>query len=103
MWQEILGPARNGPGTLPEGAFAAMRRAVPNLVVPVLLLLLGGVSLDLWAAASVRARLAAVADDAATAGATALDDGALRAGEVRLDPSMDFARTQGAEIGRAHV
>lgn len=57
------------------------------MVVPVLLLLLGGITLDLWSAASVRGRLAAVADDAAAAGATALDDGALRGGDARLDPS----------------
>ena len=56
------------------------------MVVPVLLLLLGGITLDLWSAASVRARLAAVADDAASAGATVLDDAALRGGEPRLDP-----------------
>lgn len=31
MWQEILGPARNGRGTLPEGAFAAVRTAVPSV------------------------------------------------------------------------
>ena len=88
------GPAAHGGPDDPGSGWADERGSVTAwlMVVPVLLLLLGGVSLDLWAAASVRARLAAVADDAATAGATALDDGALRAGEVRLDPSMAHDR-----------
>lgn len=85
--------AHGGPDD-PAGCWADDRGSVTAwlMVVPVLLLLLGGVSLDLWSAASVRARLAAVADDAAVAGATALDRGALRSGEVRLDPSAAHQR-----------
>ncbi|WP_108666495.1 hypothetical protein [Euzebya rosea] len=96
------GPANRRGLDDPAGCWAEDRGSVTAwlMVVPVLLLLLGGVSLDLWSAASVRARLAAVADDAAVAGATALDDGALRSGEVRLDPSV--ARQRALRAVDAH-
>ncbi len=42
------------------------------VLTPLLVLLLGGMSLDLWAALSARGRIAAIADDAAIAGATAV-------------------------------
>lgn len=42
------------------------------MVVPLLILLLGGISVDLWTALSARGRIAAVADDAALTGATAV-------------------------------
>ncbi len=54
------------------------------MVVPVLVLLLGAVTIDLWSALSVRTRLAAIADDAAAAGATVLDQQALRGGSALL-------------------
>jgi Flp pilus assembly protein TadG len=53
-----------------------------------MLLLLGGISLDLWRAFSERRSLAAAADAAAVAGATALDTDAYRAtGTVQLVPA----------------
>lgn len=42
------------------------------MVVPLLVMVLGGISLDLWAAVSARGRIAAIADEAAVAGASAL-------------------------------
>jgi hypothetical protein len=50
-------------------------------------LFLGGLSLDLWRAVAVRRELSAMADATSTAGANGLDEAALRAGELRLDPS----------------
>ncbi|HZP29987.1 MAG TPA: pilus assembly protein TadG-related protein [Acidimicrobiia bacterium] len=53
-----------------------------------MLLLLGGISLDLWRGFSARRSLTSAADAAAVAGATALDTAAYRAtGAVRLDPA----------------
>ena len=51
------------------------------------LLFLGGLSLDLWRAVAERRELSAMADTAATAGANGLDESALRAGTVQLDPA----------------
>ena len=52
-----------------------------------MLFLLGGISLDLWRAFSERRSLAASADAAAVAGASALDEAAYRStGAVRLVP-----------------
>jgi Flp pilus assembly protein TadG len=54
----------------------------------VMLFLLGGISLDLWRAFSERRSLAATADAAAVAGASALDEAAYRSsGVVRLAPA----------------
>jgi Flp pilus assembly protein TadG len=54
----------------------------------VMLFLLGGVGLDLWRAFSERRSLAATADAAAVAGASALDQAAYRSsGAVRLVPA----------------
>jgi Flp pilus assembly protein TadG len=54
----------------------------------VMLFLLGGISLDLWRAFSERRTLAATADAAALAGASALDEAAYRgSGVVRLVPA----------------
>lgn len=59
------------------------------------LLFLGGISLDLWRTFAVRQRLAETADAAAIAGATALDEPALRTtGTYQLDPRA--ARTRAA-------
>lgn len=52
----------------------------------VCVLFLGGISLDLWRAFGARRALAEMADAAALAGASGLDEDALRAGELRLDP-----------------
>jgi Flp pilus assembly protein TadG len=53
-----------------------------------MLFLLGGISLDLWRGFSERRSLAAAADAAAVAGATALDTDAYRAtGTVQLIPA----------------
>jgi Flp pilus assembly protein TadG len=53
----------------------------------IMLLVLGGISLDLWRAFSERRALAATADAAAVAGASALDETAYRStGTVRLVP-----------------
>jgi Flp pilus assembly protein TadG len=71
------------------------------LLVPLLVLLLGGLTLDLWAALTARARVAAVADDAAAAGASAIDEAVLRGtGAVVLDP--DAARARALEAAAAH-
>jgi Flp pilus assembly protein TadG len=59
-----------------------------------------GVVVDAWRAFAVRQDLAGMADSAAAAGATALDEDAYRAtGAVVLDP--DMAQTRAAEyLGR---
>jgi Flp pilus assembly protein TadG len=60
-----------------------------------MLLLLGGISLDLWRAFSERRSLAATADAAAVAGASALDEAAYRSGGVvRLDAADAQRRAQ---------
>jgi len=60
-----------------------------------MLFLLGGISLDLWRAFSERRALAATADAAAVAGASALDEGAYRStGVVRLVPADAQRRAQ---------
>jgi Flp pilus assembly protein TadG len=61
----------------------------------VMLFLLGGISLDLWRAFSERRSLAATADAAAVAGASALDEAAYRSsGLVRLVPADAQRRAQ---------
>ena len=56
------------------------------LGLTVMVLFLGGISLDLWRAFEVRQDLAAMADSAATAGASQVDAGIFRsAGIVVLD------------------
>lgn len=53
-----------------------------------MILFLGGISLDLWRAFSERRELAAMADAAAIAGASGIDEAHWRAsGEARLDPA----------------
>ena len=54
----------------------------------VMLLFLGGMSLDLWRAFSERRAIAELADAAATAGASGIDEQAYRAnGQIALDPA----------------
>ena len=61
----------------------------------VMMLLLGGLSLDLWRAYSERRSLASAADAAAVAGASAIDLDAYRANnEVRLVPALAEARAR---------
>jgi hypothetical protein len=50
------------------------------------LMFLAGCSLDLWRAVAARRELSAMADAAATAGASGLDESAARDGTVELDP-----------------
>jgi Flp pilus assembly protein TadG len=60
-----------------------------------MMLLLGGLSLDLWRAYSERRSLASAADAAAVAGASAIDLNAFRANnEVRLVPELAEARAR---------
>ena len=60
---------------------------VLGLVFP--MLLLGGLSLDLWRGFSERRSLAGIADAAAVAGANALDTDRLYAtDQIRLDPTL---------------
>jgi hypothetical protein len=51
------------------------------------LMFLGGLSVDLWRAVGDRRRLSDMADSAATAAANGLDEPALRAGTVQVDPA----------------
>jgi hypothetical protein len=66
-------------------------------------LFFGGLSLDLWRAVAVRRELSAMADATSTAGANGLDETALRAGELRVDPSRarQFASSALNEYSRA--
>lgn len=57
-----------------------------------LLLALGGVSLDLWRVFSQRQALSGLVDAAALSGASGLDQAAARQGIVRLDPSDASSR-----------
>ena len=59
-----------------------------------LLLVLGGVSLDLWRVFSERQALAGLADSASLAGAAGLDLDASRRGLVVLDPSDAAGRAR---------
>jgi Flp pilus assembly protein TadG len=58
----------------------------------------GFLALDLWSAFSARQEAAAIADSAAIAGATALDETAWRAGVLVLDPATAQARAVGAAL-----
>jgi len=73
------------------------------LVLCISLLFLGGLSLDLWRAVAVRRELSSMADTAATASANGVDEAALRAGTLQLDPvrARLIARASIAEHGRA--
>ena len=66
-----------------------------------LLLVLGGVSLDLWRAFSERQALAGLADSASLAGAAGLDLDAARRGLVLLDPADAAGRAQASIVGQA--
>lgn len=63
------------------------------LGLSVLLLLLGGLAVDFWRALALQRELAAVADSAAIAGASGIDEEHYRGtGEVTLSPSRTRAR-----------
>ena len=63
--------------------------------------LLGGISLDLWRAFSERRGLASIADAAAVAGASAIDEGVYRASNVvRLDPGLAQQRARASLDGQ---
>ena len=63
------------------------------------LMFLGGLSLDLWRAVGDRRQLSAMADTAATAAASGVDEAALRAGILRLDPE----RARAIALGTLHA
>jgi Flp pilus assembly protein TadG len=64
------------------------------LGVCLLVLAIGGVSVDLWHAFSQRQQLAGVADAAALAGAAGIDPAQARAGTIVLDPELAAARAE---------
>jgi Flp pilus assembly protein TadG len=69
-----------------------------------MMLLLGGISLDLWRAFSERRALAAAADAAAVAGASAIDESWFReTGEVRLDVAEARLRAAASLRGQGDV
>ncbi len=86
----------------PELRWRSERGSVTLWGIGLTLVLFGfaGVVVDAWRAFAVRQDLAGMADSAAAAGATALDEDAYRAtGAVVLDP--DVAQTRAAEyLGR---
>jgi len=70
------------------------------LGLAVLVLFVGGLSLDLWRASSARQLLANAADAAAIAGATGIDTARFRdTGQLALDPAL---ATQRAADSLAH-
>lgn len=84
-------PRRPSPGARRESGTITLWM----LGLCLMLFLLGGISLDLWRAFSERRALAATADAAAVAGASALDEGAYRStGVVRLVPADAQRRAQ---------
>ena len=91
-----------------EGGFLAVWFALLAGCV----LFLGGISLDLWRVFTERRALAGIADAAAVAGASGLDEAAFRAEEVaRLDPRLAedlaaaniAAQTEGRSLTAASV
>lgn len=76
-WGPCLSPSSGGAGE--RGTVTAWL-----LVMPLLVLLVGGMTVDLWAAMSARSRIAAIADDAAVAGATAVSDASARGADQQV-------------------
>lgn len=66
------------------------------LGMSMLLFAVGFLALDLWSGFAARQEAAAVADSAAIAGATALDETAWRSGILALDPQFAEARALAA-------
>jgi Flp pilus assembly protein TadG len=69
----------------------------------VALMFLGGLSLDLWRAVAVRRELSSMADAAAIAGASGLDEPALRAGRLQIDHERARALAADALAGFART
>jgi hypothetical protein len=66
-----------------------------------MMFLLGGISLDLWRAFSERRGLASIADAAAVAGASAIDEDLYRASSVvQLDPGLAQQRARASLDGQ---
>ena len=66
-----------------------------------MMFVLGGISLDLWRAFSERRGLASIADAAAVAGASAIDEGTYRvANVVQLDPALAQQRARASLDGQ---
>lgn len=75
-----------------EGGFSA---PVLALMVAMMMLIIGGLSVDLWRVLAEHREVAGLVDGAATAGATGVDTEAIRANPnapVRLDPAQAQAR-----------
>lgn len=68
------------------------------LGMSMLLFAVGFLSLDLWSGFSIRSAAAAIADSAAIAGSSALDEAAWRSGILSLDPALAEARSTQAAI-----
>lgn len=69
------------------------------MMLPLLLLTIAGITTDLWAALSTRGLITAIADDAAAAGATAVDIGHWRTdGRLRLVPDAAAAAARQAVV-----
>ena len=63
-----------------------------------LLFAVGFLALDLWSGFSARQEAAAIADSAAIAGATALDEAAWRSGVLALEPATAETRALAAAV-----
>jgi hypothetical protein len=70
------------------------------LGMSLLLFAVGFLALDLWSGFAARNEAAAIADSAAIAGATALDEGAWRSGSLALEPST--AQTRAVDAAASH-
>lgn len=63
-----------------------------------LLFAVGFLALDLWSGFAARQQAAAIADSAAIAGATAVDEAAWRSGDLALEPAAAHARAVNAAL-----
>ena len=74
------------------------------LGLTMMVLALGGIGLDLWRVLDVRRELGLLADSAAIAGASAIDEVALRAtGEVLLEPGGAESRALAVLAGMVDI
>ena len=82
----IVAPPRTGKTMLLQSLANSMTTNHPDIVL--IVLFLGAISFDLWSGFSTRRSYAGAADQAAQAGANALDESLFRStGERRLDPA----------------
>jgi hypothetical protein len=86
----VVGPHRDERGTV----------TLWVLGLCVAVMFLGGIGLDLWRTIAVRRELSSIADAGATAGASALDEQALRGGSVVVDAGR--ARAYALDAVAAH-